>query len=244
MWFDYSLIVLGAFLGAMVAGSAGFAFALVGAAVWLHVLPPIRVVTLAVICSMLLHGALIWRLRHHIQKRLLWPFLAGALIGVPLGVAALQRINAAKWQTAVGILLVAYSLYMLTRVHLPVLRLATTTGKTLDGAVGLLGGFMGGATSLNGLFPTLWCGLRGWNKTVQRGIYQPFILLAHAYTLLWLGGIGSVSRQSLIDALICLPALTVGGLIGLRLFHFVSEDVFRRLVLWLFLLSGITLIFR
>jgi uncharacterized protein len=243
MWYELSVVLLGALLGSLVSGSSGFAFGLIGSAIWLHVLPPSRVVPLVVVCSMLLNLVMVWRLWHEVKVRLLWPFLTGAMMGVPLGVAALHKIDATLLRQAVGALLLAYSVFMLRRPTIPVVQLSKTGGRVADGAVGMLGGFMGGATSLNGLFPTLWCGLRGWSKTEQRGVFQPYILIVHAVTLAWLGGVGDLNLQTARDVLLCLPALLIGGSIGLKVFHHVSEQGFRRTILWLFLISGVSLIF-
>lgn len=242
MWFDNGVIMIGALFGAVVSGSAGFAFALIGMAIWLHVMPPTRAVPLVVMCSMLINLVFVWRLRHDVSLKRLAPFLAGAVPGVPLGVLALRSLDPLLLRHAVGALLLVYSGYMLMRTHMPVISPSPAIARALDGGVGMLGGFMGGATSLNGLFPTLWSGLRGWNKAAQRGMFQPYILLVHAYTLAWLGGVGGISHQTVRDLAVCLPALAVGGFIGLKLFKRSSEEGFRRLVLWLFVLSGVTLL--
>ncbi len=34
----------------------------------------------------------------------------------------------------------------------------------------------GGLAGFPGAFVTIWCGLKGWDKAHQRGVYQPFIL--------------------------------------------------------------------
>lgn len=242
MWFDNGVIIIGALLAAVVSGSTGFAFALIGMAIWLHVMPPTRAVPLVVVCSILLNLGFVWRLRHDISFRRLAPFLAGAILGVPLGVLALRSLDPLLLRQAVGALLLVYSSYMLMRTHMPIVSPTPVIARVLDGGVGMLGGFMGGATSLNGLFPTLWSGLRGWNKAAQRGMFQPYILLVHAYTLAWLGGVGGISHQTVNDLVMCLPALALGGFIGLKLFNRTSEEGFRRLMLWLFLLSGATLL--
>ena len=243
MTVDLAVVLVGAFLASVVAGSSGFAFGLIGSAIWLHVLPPSRVVPLVVICSLLLNLAMVWRIRHEIKLSLLWPFLAGAMIGVPIGVASLKRIDPELLRRGVGALLLFYSVYMLRRPSMPVVRLPPTGGRIADSAVGLLGGFMGGTTSLNGLFPTLWCGLRGWSKTEQRGVFQPYILIVHAMTLFWLGGVGGLDMRTGRDVLLCIPALVVGGWWGYRLFHRVSDEGFRKMILVLFLISGLSLMF-
>lgn len=242
MWFDFGVVLVGALLAAIVSGSSGFAFALIASAIWLHVLAPSEVVPLTVICSMLVNLVMVWHLRREVKFRMLWPFLAGAMIGVPIGVAALHQLDAHLLRQGVGVLLVLYSVYMFRQPKMPIVRLSAAGGLAADGAVGMLGGFMGGATSLNGIFPTLWCGLRGWSKTEQRGVFQPYILIVHAMTLAWLGGVGELTMRTAQNVLLCIPALLIGGWAGLRLFHHVSEKGFRKMILLLFFLSGIGLI--
>ena len=242
MAYEVGVILSGAVLAAMVSGSSGFAFGLIASAIWLHVLAPSQVVPLVVICSMLVNAALVWRLRGMVRLRLLWPFLAGAMIGVPIGVAALHRLDGHVVRQAVGVVLVAYSLYMFSRPVMPVMRLGAYSGQVADGAIGMLGGFMGGATSLNGIFPTLWCGLRGWSKGDQRGVFQSYVLIVHLMTLAWMGSAGELNASTARNVILCLPALMVGTWLGLRLFHHVSENGFRKLILLLFLLSGLALL--
>lgn len=244
MWFDYGVILCGAFLGAVTTGSAGFAFALVGTAVWLHVLPPAEAVPLAVLCSLLLNLALIWKLRDGVVLARLWPFVAGGLIGVPLGVAVLASVDEAWLRLSVGSILIGYSLWRLTRAAPPMLALAPGTGRLFDGMVGMIGGALGGATSLSGVLPTLWCGLRGWSSREQRGVFQPYILVMHLVTLAWFVAAGVVSRKTLLHFGVTLPALALGGLLGLRIYAFVSEAGFQRMVLALFLVSGGALLWR
>lgn len=242
MSFEILVLVAGAFAASLAAGASGFAFGLVGMAIWLHAIPPARAVPLVIICSMLLNLALIWRLRESVDMKRLKPFLIGALAGVPLGVAALRHVDPALIRQTVGALLIVYSVYMITRATMPVLPVSRRTGRTLDTGVGALGGFMGGSTSLNGVFPSLWCGLRGWTAEQQRGVFQPYVLLVHIYTLMWFGGTGTMGAQTLYDILWCVPFVATGGYLGLQLFHRTSEEGFRRLMLGLFIVSGVLLL--
>lgn len=238
------MILCGAFLGAVSSGSAGFTFALIGTAVWMHVLPPREVVTLVVLCSLLLNLALVWRLRSDVEAARLWPFLAGGILGVPAGVAALATIDPRWLRAMVGTVLIAYSLWRLRRSAAPLLRLPPRLARRLDGLIGLAGGFLGGSTSLNGLIPTLWCGLRGWSKREQRGVFQPYILIIHLVTLAWLGGIGGITRTTVAHFGLSLPALAPGGYVGIKIYDLVEDPGFQRIVLGLFLLSSGVLLLR
>ena len=48
----------------LVAGVTGFAFALIAAAVWLHVLTPLQTATLTIGYGLIVQGYGVWKLRH------------------------------------------------------------------------------------------------------------------------------------------------------------------------------------
>jgi len=244
MWFDLALIAVGGFLGALVVGSAGFAFAIVVTGVWLYVLPPAQIVLLAAICATALHILSVWQFRREMDFRLLWPFVVGGALGVPLGVLALQRLDAALFRHLFGAFMIAYSSYMLMRPRIPVLRLRPGIARIADGIVGWVSGVLGGFALLQGTLPTIWCSLRGWDKRKSRFIYQPYILITGVLVMLCVGMTSSFDKAELILPLaVAAPAMALGLWAGMRVFDRVSEERFRRLVLWLILASGISLQF-
>src|SRR3954471_6346434 len=241
---DLALIAVGGFLAALVVGSAGFAFAIVVTGVWLYALPPAQIVLLASICATTLHLVSIWQYRRDIEFGLLWPFVIGGALGVPLGVLALQRLDANLFRHVFGAAMIAYSGYMLRRPSFPVLRLSPLAGRIGDGIVGWVSGILGGFAMLHGTLPTIWCSLRGWDKRRSRYIYQPFILISGVLIMLCVGSTVEISKSELILPLaVCLPAMALGLWAGTRIFQLISEERFRRLVLWLILASGISLQF-
>lgn len=242
MWFDLALIALGGFLAALVIGSAGFAFAIVVTGIWIYVLPPTTIVLLAAICATILHTVSVWRFRRDIDFRRAWPFIAGGLLGVPLGTYALQRLDPVLFRHLFGAFMIAYSAYMLMRPRLPVIRLAGRAAPWADAAVGWVSGAMGGFAMLHGTLATIWCSLRGWDKQAARMIYQPYILVTGVFIMLWVGLNVEIEKSQLVAPLAaCLPAMALGLWLGLHVFEVISEERFRRLVLWLILASGLSL---
>src|SRR5207248_5233590 len=114
--------LLGAFLGAVTTGVAGFAMGLVVSGIWLHIPAPVQTVTLMVSYSVLLQGYGVWKLRHALDWRRVAPFIVGGTIGVPIGTVLLGHINAAHLRTAVGVVLLLYSIYYLARPALEPVR--------------------------------------------------------------------------------------------------------------------------
>jgi hypothetical protein len=81
---DLILFVFATFAAAFVAGLAGFAFAIVAAAVWLHFLPPALCTALIAAFGLIVQGWSVWKLRQSIKPARLAPFLIGGVIGVPI----------------------------------------------------------------------------------------------------------------------------------------------------------------
>jgi uncharacterized protein len=237
----HALFLLATFAGALVAGLAGFAFGLIAAAVWLHILPPLQTATLIIGFGLLVQGIAVWKLRHALSWSRLWPFLFGAAFGVPLGVTILSWANVAQIQIGVGVFLVLYSAHGLAR---PTLGPVRSGGAPLDTGVGFLNGMLGGATGFAGIVVTIWSGLRGWPKDVQRTVFQPVGVATFAMTALWLGGKGAISEDTIKLFLMGLPALVAGTWLGLKLYGRLDEAGFRRIVLMLLLLSGCLLVIQ
>jgi len=235
---DLALFLAATFAAAMVAGMAGFAFGLVAAAVWLHVLSPLQTTTLIVTFGLIVQGYSVWKLRHALKPKRLWPFLLGGLLGLPLGIELLRWLPAADVRIAVGLFLVLFSLWSLAR---PALRPISAGGRWADGGVGVLSGVLGGLTGFGGILPTIWSGLRGWPKDEQRAVFQPTGVAIFIGTALMLGGTGSIAPDTVRLFLIGLPVLLAGSWLGLRLYGKLDEAGFRRVVLVLLLLSGVAL---
>src|SRR2546423_12528310 len=108
---ELPLFLLATFAGALVAGLSGFAFGLVAASIWLFILTPLQTATLIVGFGLIVQGYSVWKLRHALDWRKLWPFIAGAAIGVPLGISILGYANPAHVRAGIGVLLILYSLY-------------------------------------------------------------------------------------------------------------------------------------
>jgi len=236
---NLSIYLITTFAAALVTGVAGFAFGLVAAAVWLHLLTPIQTATLIIAFGLVVQGISVWKLRHALRWHRLWPFLFGAAFGVPLGDAVLDWARPDHVRATVGAVLVLYSAYGLAR---PAMKPVKRGGATADASVGFLNGILGGLTGLAGILTTIWCGVRGWPKDEQRAVFQPIGVAIFAMSGLWLGISGAISTDTAWFFVIGLPALLAGTWLGLKLYGLLDEAGFRKIVLLLLLVSGIALV--
>jgi uncharacterized membrane protein YfcA len=236
---ETGLFVAAAFAASLVAGLAGFAFGLVATSIWLHFLTPLQTTTLIVAYGLVVQGYAVWKLRHALRVKRLWPFVAGAIVGVPMGVLALRAADPHQARILVGALLVAFVLYSLAR------RTAVVRGGAVaDGGVGLASGVLGGITGLGGIIATVWCALRGWPKDEQRAVFQPVGVAVFLMTLAWLVATRSVAPDTGGLIVLGLPAVLLGVWLGVKLYAGLNEAWFRKLVLALLFISGVVLLFR
>jgi len=234
---NLTIFVAATFLAAFITGLSGFAFGLIAAGIWLHVITPLQTATLIIAFGLLAQGTSVWKLRHSLNWPRLWPFLLGGAVGVPVGIAILEWLNPRHLREGVGAVLLLYSLYSLFRPSLRPLN----TNPVVDTAIGFLNGVLGGATGLAGIIIVIWCGLMPWPKDQQRTVFQPVAVAVFLMSAGWLGAKGAVSWDIAKLFLFGLPALAAGLWLGLKLYGRLDEQAFRRVVLVLLLLSGIAL---
>ena len=240
---DLSVLQLGLFLGAtfaaaLVAGVTGFAFALIAAAVWLHLLTPLQTVTLTICYGLIVQGYGVWKVRHAFNWSRFWPFIVGSAPGIAIGIQVLRWANPAYMRVGIAAFLVLYSIYGLTRPALKPIR----AGTAADIAVGFLSGLLGAMAGFPGIIIVIWCTMRGWTRDVQRAVFQPVSVALLAMAAIGLGATGSIALKTVYLFLIGLPALALGTWAGFRLYGKIDDEIFRKVVLWLLLAAGLFLL--
>lgn len=232
------LMVLGVFAGAVVSGFTGFAFSAVAGAVLLHMLPPSQAVPLMMVCSVLVQCINLFSLRFHVRWRDSLALIAGGLLGLLPAIYILLHADPALFRVGFGAFLALYACYMLLR---PKFReQPTAPGLAQQAAIGLVGGLVGGVTAMPGAVPTIWCDMRGIGKDRQRGVVQPYITVMQVAALAFLLAQRGLPESLLDDFVLSVPPLAAGTLLGLALFGRVSDALFRRVLLGVLLLSGLT----
>lgn len=233
-----ALFLLSSFFGGITTGLAGFAMGLVVSGIWLHVLTPVQTAALIIGYGLFVQAHGVWTYRHAVDLRRVAPLIAGGAIGVPLGLWLLAHLDPASVRRAVGVLLVLYSLYgMLAPKFAPV-----RANMPADGAIGFINGVLGGLTGLAGPIVVIWCQLTGVPHHAQRAIFQPVILAAFVMTAIGLGLGGGVTADVLTLFLLGLVPVAAGIWLGVHLYGRLDEAGFRRVILILLLLSGLTLL--
>jgi uncharacterized membrane protein YfcA len=237
---SFVLLSIAVFSGAFVSGLAGFAFSAVAGGILLHVLPPLEAVPLMMACSLGAQAAGLWTLRKSLQLKESLFLVVGGLLGVPIAVRLLHAIDAEVFRMGFGLAVAVYGAYMLFRPSLTYLRQMSQSRNAL---VGFGGGLIGGLTAMPGALPTIWCDMHGFPKRQQRGLVQPFIVAMQLFALALMLLRQDLSSKLLFNLLLSIPALLAGTALGIFAFRYVNDATFRRIVLFVLLVSGVMLLF-
>ena len=167
-------------MAAAISGIAGFVLSAIRGSMLFQFLPsPVLAVELMILCGIANQAAMTWSPRRDMDWRALGLFLLGGALGLPIGVWLLIHADRAVYTAVFGVFLLTYGLWTLLRQKM----MARWRHPALDVAVGFAGGISGGAAGLPGVAVTIWCGVRGWDKTKRRAPFQPFVLLMRVATL-------------------------------------------------------------
>ena len=244
MSFEFLLILaLGAASGGFINGLAGFGTALFALGFWLQIMPPVQAVSIVVVMSVIAGVQGVWLVRASImdQPNRLARFVLPALVGVPLGVTALSFLQPSVLKLIIAGFLVLYGGFFTLRSALPKLERPT---PVIDVIVGFLGGILGGAASLSGALPTMWCAMRPWPKAETRAVLQPFNVIVLGVTALVFAYKGAYTTQTLIYIVMALPVTMIFAQMGITVFKRLTDDQFRRLLIAMMLVSGLILMAR
>ncbi len=223
---DVLWTMLVVFAAAVVSGVTGFGFAPICGAALAHLLgDPRQALAITLVCAVASEAAMVWSLRRDIDWHACPDFLLGVAAGLPVGFYVLLHTCSKPVAQAMGGLLVIYAAVTMWRRPVAI----ECRHGIADAFAGVLGGITGGIAAFPGAPVVVWCGLKGWSKERQRGLYQPVILILQLAGLaVMAAGEFAGARHREIDwsGLLHLPAVLLGTSLGMALFGQLNDRQF------------------
>jgi uncharacterized membrane protein YfcA len=236
--FALTFFLLAAFFGGLISGLSGFAMGIVVSGVWLHIISPEQNALLIALSGLVTQGSGIWRVRKSLDWRKVGAIIAGCATGIPVGTMLLTRLDPDALRTGIGVLLLVFGLYGLLRPGLKPVQSGTAVGL----GVGVANGLIGGLTGLGGIAVTVWTQLIGGSKDAQRAIFQPVMFSTFAMSAVSFAFAGLYTLDTIKLYLLALPVLGAGIWCGLQLYGKLDDAGFRKVILWMLLASGLSLV--
>jgi uncharacterized protein len=234
-----ALFLFATFLGGFTSGLTGFAAGLVVSGIWLHIITPLQTAVLIAAYGMVNQVYGVWKVRHALQWSRILPFVIGGAVGVPLGAYLVSFLNPASVRLGVGALLIVYSAYNLTRPTFTPIK----SNPAADTGIGVLNGLLGGLTGLGAVISTIWVQLGGGPKDAQRAIFQPALFITMTMPTLTFATAGYLLNTDILKLFFMgLPVLLLGLWVGVTLYGKLDDAAFRKAILILLLISGLSLV--
>ncbi len=222
------------FLAAAIAGMAGFGYGLTSVPLLILLLPP-KVVVPAVTTHIFLLSLLIMLdVRKNVDVRRIWPLMVAGLLGLPLGLYVLLVLSESVLRTIVGLVTVSFALALLLGLNL-----AIKNEKLGLAPVGVASGLLASGIAMAGPPVILFFSNQGMPKQVFRANLAAYFVYLNSLTIPAHIASGLFTGEVLRYALLFLPTLIAGMVVGSVLSRKVPESLFHRVVLVIVLCTGL-----
>jgi uncharacterized membrane protein YfcA len=229
-----SLVIL---LGSFTQSLTGFGSALVAMAF----LPPLLGLEIAsplvAGTALGLEALMLIRYREALKIDSIWRVLAASLVGAPLGVYFLSRINENIALFVLGIIISGYAIYALFGFRLPEL-----THPFWAWIMGLVSGMLGGAYNTSGPAVVIYGNCRCWSANEFKSNLSGFFVINSVMVTASHFFSGNYTAETTRFFWFAIPAMFVGFLAGQTLDRWISPNLFRKMVLVLLVVLGLRLI--
>ena len=141
------ILVLVIFLAVFTQSLSGFGFALVAMAILPSLIDLKEATSLVALAMTTIEVFLLIYYRQALKIGVIWRIVLASLIGIPLGMLFLSRLDQAITMTVLGIAIVVYALYALINAFTNLIHLPKLEHSAWAYASGVIAGILGGLTT-------------------------------------------------------------------------------------------------
>lgn len=232
------LVGLALFLAVFTQSLSGFGVALVAMALIPSLIGIHAATPLVAMVALVLEIVLVLYYRQSLEMRAVWKIALAAVVGTPLGVIFLSRIDEGIALALLGVVIAGYALYALLGWKMP--RLENPTWAYL---AGLVGGMLGGAYNTSGPPVIVYADCRRWPPDVFKGNLQGYFIIVSSAIVTSHAFKGNLTSHIWEMFWWTLPFTVLGIVSGLSLDRWMNPVAFRRVVLVLLVVMGGKLMF-
>jgi uncharacterized membrane protein YfcA len=241
---ELGVLLVGAvvvFLASVVAGGTGFGYSLVCAPLLLLAgIPLADVVVVNLTVGVVTRVGAVLRLRHSVDRQRSRWLVAGCVPGILLGALVLDLVDDDVLKVIAGTVAVVAAGYLLLRRPPAPSGAGPTAPRLAPGIAGVLGGFLGITTSMNGPPPVILLSHRNVAPKEFIADMAVYLLVCNAMALVLIGLTGGLSLDRVGLLLACwLPGAVLGNTVGLTYGTRLPLAPFRLLTLGLVMVTGL-----
>jgi uncharacterized membrane protein YfcA len=231
------LVLLIIFATSVVQAVAGFGFALLAVPLMVVVIDLQSAVIISSFVGTLSNMLQSWQLRRNINRNMTKRFLLATAVGSPVGLLLFVYANQSALKIVLG-LSILFGVFVLSRG----LELQHVS-SWLDWIMGILSGVLLMATSTNGPPLVFVLQARKIDPVTFRATLNMVFLVSGAFGLVMFGLAGEVIRSDVNVAAFAIPAMVIGVSAGVVIRKYVQQELFKKIVLILLTIGGLSSLF-
>lgn len=231
---DLIVLITVVLIASILQTSTGYGFSIIGTPFLLLMYPVHTAIQINIVLSICLSAAMIFKIRKEVDTVLLIRLMTGSIVGLLLGIFVYLYININLLKMSVGLLIIVLTILLILQWTIK----RTSRRDHLTGSVsGLL------TTSIGVPGPPLLLYFSGAKMDVVtlRSTTLAYYLFVYAASLMMQITFGGTSKQVWTDAMLALPALFAGVLLGQWLFKHISQVIFLLITYLILIGTGIYL---
>ena len=232
----YTLIALGLIVvlaAGFIQGLTSFGFALLSLPLLTQFIPLQEVVPIVVILSLCTNIFIFIHSRQDAELRKIWILILSSLAAAPVGTYLLLYLDSNLLKLCTGVLITLFAFILLSGKSVPVQneRLAYVP-------VGITSGILNGSISMSGPPVALFLSNQGVGKETFRANISAYAILLNLITVCtYLYG-GLITSEVIRYTSWFVPGMFIGVFIGIHAVKRLNDKLFKRIALWLIVLSG------
>lgn len=215
---------------------SGFGFALIAVPLMTSVLEPKVAVVVATMVGAVSTVVQAWTDRRHAVREVWSRLTIAAFLGMPVGAALFLVVSAGALRLMVGVAVLTAAAVLVRGF-----RLDQPSGR-LDWAMGALSGVLSTSTSTNGPPLVFVLQARGMDPAEFRATINTVFALSNVGAIAFFVGTGKVNAEGLVGFAVAIPSMLLAMRLGYAVRPHVEGERFRRLVLTLLTLAGVSAI--
>ncbi|ANU10825.1 hypothetical protein BBH88_11140 [Planococcus antarcticus DSM 14505] len=229
----FIVIILGA---SVLQTSTGFGFSIVATPFLLLLFSVTDAIQINLIFSLVISGALIFKIRSDIDMDVLKRLVVGSLVGMPVGIAIFMAVDLEKLKLAISLIILL----------LPVLLIFSFRINQTNKRDRFFGGVSGSLTTSIGMpGPPLLLYFSGTNiqKEKLRGTTLAFYLFIYSISLVLQLYFSGTNKTVWVSSALAMPFVLAGLYLGQLLFKRIDQLSFRFVTYGILLFTGLFLLF-
>jgi uncharacterized membrane protein YfcA len=231
------LITAIVFLAVFTQSLSGFGLALVSMPLLIGLIGLQTATPLMALVGIVAESIMLLYYRDSFNLRAVAGLTAAAVVGIPLGLVFLRRVDEGLVTAVLGLILILYALYALVGFKLP--QLAHPLWAI---GFGFIGGIIGGAYNTSGPPAIIYGTCRRWSPLEFKSNLQGFFVITSVAAIASHALAGNFTLIVWHDFLLALPGIALGLIAGFSLDKIINPQRFRQLILILLIILGIRLI--